>query len=215
MPTTPDATGIPHRDVSLPRWLRCCLQWVRRRPAAGWRGALLALVGLGLAASGVAQPAAEALEYRVKAAFVCKFIGYVEWPADAFARPDSAIVISVIASDAVVDELTRTAVGLSAGSRPFVVRRLQRGEPVEGSHVVYIAGTHEDALAATLAATKGRPVLIVTESGQAAPPGSVIHFVVVDGKVRFDVAPQAAELRGLRISARLLSVARNLGGKAS
>ena len=176
---------------------------------------LLALIGAGLADGCLAQPSTEALEYRVKAAFVCKFIGYVEWPAEAFARPDSAIVIGVIASDAVADELTRTAAGLSAGDRPIVVRRLQRGESVEGSHLVYIAGTHQDALAATLAATKGRPVLVVTESGQEAPPGSVINFVIVDGKVRFDVALQAAELRGLRVSARLLSVARSLVGKAS
>ena len=45
--------------------------------------------------------------------------------------------------------------------------------------------------------------------------GSMINFVVVDDKVRFDIAPQAAESSRLRISARLLGVARSLIGKAS
>jgi hypothetical protein len=55
----------------------------------------------------------------------------------------------------------------------------------------------------------------VTESSRAAASGSMINFVVVDNKVRFDIAPQAAELSRLRISARLLGVARALIGKAS
>jgi hypothetical protein len=42
----------------------------------------------------------------------------------------------------------------------------------------------------------------------------MINFVVVDDKIRFDIAPQAAELNRLRISARLLGVARNVITKA-
>ena len=173
------------------------------------------LLGTGLAAGCRAQSATDAPEYRIKAAFVCKFAGYVEWPAQVFARPDSPIVIGVMAADAVVDELARTATGLSADGRPLVVRRLRRGEPVASVHLVYIASSEEGRLAETLPALKGQPVLVVTESSHALALGSMINFVVVDDKVRFDIAPQAAEASHLRISARLLGVARSLIGKAS
>jgi len=173
------------------------------------------LLGTGFAAACRAQTTTDAPEYRIKAAFVCKFAGYVEWPAQVFARPDSPIVIGVMAADAVVDELARTATGLSADGRPLVVRRLQRGEPVASAHLVYIANTEESRLPETLAALKGLPVLVVTESSRALALGSMINFVVVDDKVRFDIAPQAAEAGHLRISARLLGVARSLIGKAS
>ena len=178
-------------------------------------GLLAMLLGASLATTCNAQSAVEALEYRIKAAFVCKFAGYVEWPAQVFARPDSPIVIGVVASDAIVDELARTAAGLSADGRPLVVRRLQRGEPPASAHVVYIAGSEEGRLAETLATLKNQPVLVVTESSHALALGSMINFVVVDDKVRFDIAPQAAESSRLRISARLLGVARSLIGKAS
>ncbi|HJV94449.1 MAG TPA: YfiR family protein, partial [Albitalea sp.] len=93
---------------------------------------------------------------------------------------------------------------------PLEVRKLRRGESLAGVHLVYIARSEEARLAETLAAAKGQPVLVVTESKQATAPGGMINFVVVDAKVRFDIAPQAAELSGLRISARLLGVARTL-----
>ena len=177
-------------------------------------GLLAILLGASLAAKCNAQSAAEALEYRIKAAFVCKFASYVEWPPQAFARPDSPIVIGVVASDAIVDELARTAAGVSVDGRSLSVRRLQRGEALASSHVVYIASSEESRLHETLAALKGRPVLVVTESSRALSAGSMINFVIVDDKVRFDIAPQAAEASGLRISARLLGVARTLIGKA-
>jgi hypothetical protein len=108
----------------------------------------------------------------------------------------------------------RTAAGLSADGRPLVVRKLRRGEALSGVHLVYVARSEEARLAETLAAAKGQPVLLVTESSQATALGSMINFVVVNDKVRFDIAPQAAELSGLRISARLLGVARALVGRA-
>jgi hypothetical protein len=56
-------------------------------------------------------------------------------------------------------------------------------------------------------------VLTVTESADTFALGSIINFVIVEDKVRFDVALHEAELCNLRVSARLLSVARKvLGG---
>jgi len=162
-----------------------------------------------------AQPAADALEYRIKAAFVCKFAGYVEWPPQAFADRDSPIVIGILGSDAIVDEIARTAAGLAVDGRGLSVRRFLRGEPLGGAHLVYIMGSDDGRVSEAVAALKGLPVLIVTESIRGLASGSMINFVVVDDKVRFDIAPQAAEASHLKISARLLGVARLLVGKAS
>jgi hypothetical protein len=181
------------------------------------RAALAAALVLGsaLAVSGKAHSAAAAPEERIKAAFVCKFASYVEWPSHSFSRPHDPIVIGVIATDAVVEELVRTAASLSADGRPLVVRKLTRSEPVDGAHVVYITQSGNDHLAETLDAIKGRPILAVTESSRGTALGSMINFVVVDNKVRFDVSPQAAEASQLKISARLSGVARAVVARGS
>jgi hypothetical protein len=173
------------------------------------------LLNAALVETCLGQSQAETLEYRIKAAFLCKFANYVEWPAQAFARTDSPIVIGVVASDAVGDEIARTAAALSVDGRPLKVRRLHQGDSIADVHLIYVASSENSRLAETLAAVKGRPVLVVTESSQAVALGSMINFVVVDNKVRFDISPHSAESSRLRISARLLSVARMLIAKSS
>ena len=58
--------------------------------------ALIALAAsLRRAAARCAQATAPSLEASVKAAFLYKFLGFVEWPPAAFARADSPLVIGV------------------------------------------------------------------------------------------------------------------------
>ncbi|MEJ0047519.1 MAG: YfiR family protein [Rhodospirillales bacterium] len=57
---------------------------------------------------------------------------------------------------------------------------------------------------------KGQPILSVSESEEAFNLGSAINFIIVDDNVRFDVAVRQAELRNLKISSRLLAVARKV-----
>jgi hypothetical protein len=184
------------------------------------RSLWLSLIGAWLAVhlgTAFAQGEPHVAEYQVKAAFVCKFAGYVEWPPRVFERPESPLEIGVLGSDSVVEEMTRAAANQSIDGRSIVVRRLARGsEAATGVHIVFIARTHTHLLADALAASKGQSVLTVTEADPAAAlQTGMINFVVVANKVRFDVAPQLAELSNLKISARLLSVARRVAAKSS
>ena len=70
--------------------------------AAGAPDRRLLLLALLAAAAGA--PAAEdegGAEYQVKAAFVCKFGNYVDWPPQALGAPGEAFRIGVLAGPAV------------------------------------------------------------------------------------------------------------------
>jgi hypothetical protein len=179
------------------------------RPGAWLRTvALFAL--LWSSSPAVAADAGAAPEYRVKAAFVYKFGDYVEWPPEAFARADSPLVFGVVENDVLADELARLAAGRTMGGRAVVVRKLAAGDSWTGLHVAFVGGDDADKLSAALAAGAGRPVLTVTETRAGSVVAGMINFVVVADKVRFDVALPAAEAAGLKISSRLLSVARRV-----
>jgi hypothetical protein len=179
---------------------------------AGALAVLLSLGGLGIC---VAQTDAQRAEYRVKAAFLYKFTEYIEWPDDSFARPQNTLEIGIIGADVLADDLAQMAAGHSVGGRPVTVRKLRPGEPVVGLHVLFVGRSQASALADLLVATKGRSVVTVTESDNALSLGSMINFVVVEDKVRFDIALQSVEQGNVKISARLLSVARKVTSKAS
>ena len=158
---------------------------------------------------------AAAPEVRIKAAFLYKFCGFVEWPPASFAEPAAPFTIGVLGADALADELARVVEGRAVAERPVLVRKLRRGASLAGLQVLFVGGQDAARLADILQGAKGLPLLTVTETRDRQAEGSMINFVLVDDKVRFDVALPPAEAGHLRISSRLLAVARKVLAGAS
>lgn len=170
-----------------------------------------------LAALAVMSRAAAAdedgVEYQVKAAFVCKFGNYIDWPPQALGPTTEPFRVGVLGSDLVLEEFRRMAAAASVGGRPIEVRRLLRPEVPEGLHAVFVTRAMATHAGAVIAAARGRPVLTITELDPEAAAG-MINFVVVDDKVRFDILLPLAVQSGLKISVRLLGVARRVEGRS-
>jgi hypothetical protein len=170
--------------------------------------ALLLLPAL-LAPAALAQSDVQATEARIKAVFLFKFADYVEWPSTAFASGQSPFTVGVIDAEPVAVELAKVVEGRTVRDRPVVVRRLRSGDPLDDVQLLFVGRGARGALRQTLEQLRGRPVLRVTEVEGALQAGSMINFVLVGGKVRFDIVPPH-DAGGLRISSRLLAVARDV-----
>jgi hypothetical protein len=158
----------------------------------------------------MADDTSETLEYRLKAAFLYKFAGYVEWPEAAFPRPDTPVTIGVLGADAVASELAPLVAGRTVNNRAIVVRRLKAGDPLIGVNVLLIGKSENARLPALLPQLQSHAVLTVTEVDGALSQGSVINFTLVDRRVRFEVSLGAAEKHNLKLSSRLLAVAQQV-----
>jgi hypothetical protein len=157
-----------------------------------------------------AQAEEGATEYQIKAAFLYKFLAYVEWPQANNPWPSEALVIGVVGSNALAEELTGIIARRSAPNHPIAVRKFQGVQSTDGLHVLFIGKGAAALTEEMLRGTNARPVLTVTESEAAFALGSVINFVIEADRVRFDVALQRAERNNIKISSRLLSVARKV-----
>ena len=168
---------------------------------------LLALVPL-LHVPSLAQVTSDAQtnERSVMAAYIYRFITYVEWPVSAFPSADAPIVIGVANADDIAAELEQIVQGRTAQSRRLQVRRIAPGESATGVNVLFIGGEASKVLQAAKTLTD-RSVLTITGVERGIDQGSVINFVHVDGRVRFEVNVAMAEKSGLRLSSRLLTVA--------
>lgn len=169
---------------------------------------LLAFAVLMAPATSRAQVGGEAQsnDRSVMAAYIYRFITYVEWPMSAFSSADAPIVIGVLNADDIAAELEQVVKERTAQSRRLQVRRVTAGETWSGINVLFIGEGAPKILqsAKTLAE---RSVLTITGVERGIDYGSVINFVQIDGRVRFEVNVAAAEKSGLRLSSRLLTVA--------
>lgn len=180
-----------------------------------WPGRWLALVlcvAALLAPAARAQAADTPRESAVKAAFLYRFAGFVEWPAGTFARPDEPFVIGVLGNEPVAADLELVVGGRTVEGRPVVARRLREGESLAGVHVLLVGPQREPRLRELVAAVPPG-VLVVTEQEGGLRAGAVLNFLTENARVRFTASLAAAEARGLRLSARLLAVAHAVEGR--
>ena len=167
------------------------------------------LAALVLVVAVTSAPAAQevAKEYRVKAAFLYNFIKFVEWPPRAAPGP---IVICVAGRNPFGNVLADTVRGETIGGRTLDTRVIL--EPEDGCHVVFVPDGASTL--AYLRAARGQPVLTVGEAPGFIQQGGLIRFYLDGGTVRFEIHREGAERAGLRISSRLLQLARIVAGPA-
>ena len=157
----------------------------------------LLLVAAGTTVSAQGVP----LEYRVKAAYLYNFVRFIEWPPTAGEGP---VEICVVRPNPFGDVLTETLRGERLDGRPVVPRLVDEAEP--GCQVVFVpAGS---AAAPVIRAVQSTPTLTVGESPDFIRQGGIVNFVRDGANVRFEIDDTAARRAGLRISSRLLRLAR-------
>jgi hypothetical protein len=171
------------------------------------------LAGLLVAAAAVAHAQATS-EAALKAAFLYKFPGYIEWPATAFASAESPFFVGFLGADDVAAEMEKLVAGRSVSGRRVSVRRLREGDALRGVHLLYI-GRGDAAARAQMRAAYGQAgVLVVGDGDRALESGATIAFVPADDRIAFEVSLDNAEHSGLRISSRMLAVARRVVPKS-
>lgn len=159
-----------------------------------------------------AQTERVAQEDQVKAAYLYKFLGLVDWPPSSFEGDQSPFVIGISGAESLADELMPMVANRSTNGRSIVTRKISPGTSLAGVHVLFIGRQAAARAASLVAAAKELPILVVTDSDDVFAVGGAINFVLVDNKVRFDVNLRTHEASGLKISSRLLGVARRVQG---
>jgi uncharacterized protein DUF4154 len=175
----------------------------------------LAALLCGGVASSVAAESPGVLERRVKAAFLYKFAGYVDWPGTAFREETDPLVIGVFGDDPMAEELERLVQGRRSSGRLVLVRRVTDPAEPGNVHLLFQGRSSAARLPDIRRGLGARPVLLVTEWPGALEQGSMINFVLDGGRVRFEVDLDAVEGADLGLSSRLLAVARTVTQKRS
>lgn len=151
-------------------------------------------------------------EDAVKAAFLYRFTGYVDWPESALATP--AFTIAMLDARGVARELDRILPAHRIKGLPARTREISSWRDVGDAQVVFIGQGYQGDLHQVAHRLGDKAVLIVTDHAQGLESGGAVNFLIVDRRVRFEVSVTAAERAGLKIGSELLSVAARVRGAA-
>ena len=149
-------------------------------------------------------------EYELKAAFVFNFAKFIEWPQEAFPSATAPIVIAVLGNDSFRDILARAVGEKVVQGRRVVVRGWKRGEVGPGCQILFVSSSEEKATAEILQNIKRPGVLTIGEAEEFVQQGGIINLTLSDEKLRFEISQKNAESAGLKISSKLLGLAKTV-----
>jgi hypothetical protein len=172
-----------------------------------WLTLLVALMATG--GTGAQERATAA---AVKAAFLSKFLNYIDLPPAALAAADSPLVIGVAGAEDVNEELQQLVKERGPGQRRLVARRIVEGSSLAGVQLLFIGAAIDPLHSPLVRAAREQALLLVTDSPDGLKAGACINFVSVGHRVRFEVSLDAAEQRSIRISSRVLALAERVVG---
>jgi YfiR/HmsC-like len=151
-------------------------------------------------------------EYSVKAAFLFHFAQFVEWPQGTFDGNNSPLKYCTLGDDPFHGALDAILSGKTIGTRPVSVEHFRQAREIVGCQVLFIGASQKKTIPTALESLKGFPILTVGESEHFVQEGGMIGFFLEDNKVRFEINLTAAERARLKVSARLLSLAKTVIG---
>jgi hypothetical protein len=157
--------------------------------------------------------AQEALsEYQVKAAYLFNFLKFVEYPTESFADPLAPIVIGVVGDDPFGSMLPQVVTGKTVQGRDLVIHLYRTGDDVRRAHILFISTSERKRLPMILSGLNGSSVLTVSDVAGFLDAGGMIQFLNENGRVRFAINVDATNRGKLKLSSKLLSLAKIVGG---
>jgi hypothetical protein len=179
-----------------------------RNLTSAWAG-LLAVIAAGTGMAR-AQEAVAPTEYEVKAAFLYNFAKFVEWPAEAFPATNTPITIGIVGKNPFDGVLERSVRNKAIRGRDLIVQQMSSGaDPAfKRCHIIFISAGEKGRFAEILENLKDTHALTVSEADGFLKSGGMVNFVMEGKKVRFEINDAAAAKAGVRISSKLLNLAK-------
>jgi|HubBroStandDraft_6_1064221.scaffolds.fasta_scaffold113561_3 hypothetical protein len=172
-----------------------------------WRAlGMLGVVTLLLGGTQAQSPTAG--EYQIKAAFLYNFAKFVEWPASGFLDASAPLKICVLGQDPFGQSLRDITNGKTVSGRKLEINQVVDLERARSCHILFIASSEKTQLKQILESLRGSDALTVGDTLGFAEQGVMINLLLEENRVLFAVNRKAAEQAGLKISSKLLSVAK-------
>lgn len=168
-------------------------------------GGALVLACVIAAFTGAAARAQSATATDLRAAFLLNFTRFTDWPALA---PKAAFTMCILGDDAVAEAVRKGLGRHLVFGREFQVEAIDGIAAAARCHLLFVGDAARVADRDIVSATRGRPVLTVSNRSGFAQSAGIIELFVERDRMRFAINVDEVQRSGLTISSRLLTLAK-------
>lgn len=147
---------------------------------------------------------------EIKAGFLYNFTKFVEWPPDAFVDAGAPIVLGIVGTNPFGSLLTDAMAGKTINGRAVVEKQFAVGGDFRSCQILFVSSSESRRTEEILEKLRGTQVLTVGEGDRFTQAGGMIAFVIEGNRVRLLINLGASTAAHLRISAKVIAVARTI-----
>jgi|SRR5450432_1084185 hypothetical protein len=151
-----------------------------------------------------------AAEYRLKASFLTTFPSFIDWPAKVFPSAQAPFLVCVLGDFRFGTTLAEVARTTSPQGRRAEVRWVRRDEEARNCQILFVSESEVNRYPQVLRIAQGQSILTVGETSDFLSAGGMLSFVFQNGSLQFEINLAAANAAHLRVSSRLLALARRV-----
>ena len=140
---------------------------------------------------------------KMQAAFIYNFTLLVNWPAS---YQSGDFVIAVLGNSPINKELEEMAKQKKAGNQTIIIKKISSPAEIGNAQMVYVPNGSKGKIPDVVSKTGSNATLIITETEGAGANGSIINFILIDEKLKFEINESKATSKGLKLAANLLKL---------
>jgi hypothetical protein len=140
-------------------------------------------------------------EYELKAAFIYRFIDYVDWENSS---DNATFDIAVLGKNPITSSLINISKDKKVKGKTITVKEYQTLDEIGFCNILFIPDKSPYNIEKILSKYEGKPVLIISENEGYGKKGAHFNFVMVENKLKFQVNLKAIKRSGIIISSFLL-----------
>ena len=144
---------------------------------------------------------------KVQAGFIYNFTNYLNWEADDLGE---TFIIGIFGNTNTTDALHAIEGSRTIKNKPVVIRTYSSIGEVGKCHILYLPKDRASSLDLIIAKVGSNATLIISEKEGLAALGAGISFKVVEGKVTFDINPEAIKRQRITVQQKLVALAKKV-----
>lgn len=143
---------------------------------------------------------------EIEAVFIYKFLNFIEWPDTNTTGNFNICTIGQSEMNEYIDIIDRKE---HKGMQINVIKSVPE-KNVSKCRVLFIGNPDQTRTGNLIEKIRESPVLTVASHDGFIESGGIINFIFLDNRVSFEINQQNAEVAGLKISSRLLRLAKKV-----